>query len=88
MRKGEGMGGEKIFYRGESKRRLKENFHRFSIMDPDRVADGVRPVFKPLPPPPHPLYANRFVGESSLATLVHRDQPYRHHAGNVDFLRV
>lgn len=49
MRKGEGTEGEKIFYRGESKRRLKENFHRFSIMDPDRVADGVRPVFKPLP---------------------------------------
>lgn len=56
MRKSEGKGEEgeekKIFYRGESKRRLKENFHRFSIMDPDRVADGVRPVFKPLL---HPL---------------------------------
>lgn len=43
---------KKIFYHGESKRRLKENFHRFSIMDPNRVADGVRPVFKPLL---HPL---------------------------------
>lgn len=53
-------------------------------MDPDRVADGVRPVFKPLL---LSLYANRFVGESSLATLVHRDH-IRHHAGNVDFLRV
>lgn len=82
--KGEGGEREKIFYRGESKRRVKENFHRFSIMDPDRVADGVRPVFKPLL---LPLYANRFVGESSLATLVHRDH-IRHHAGNVDFLRV